>query len=233
MNRLQIILLLCFTLTTIFFRRTECLLSPSTTSKSLLPRSYSLLPSLSSSCSSANSNHRCIGCSRSTTRPSTLSMSHDGVDSVTIPTTSNVSNISSWKQRLLSSIPNYHSIKSNELDRRILSMAIPSMLNLMVVPIVNAVDTYYVGQLADPFALAAQSAANQCFFSIYFMAAFLPTITAPLVAKAIGTQDWESAKDRVCEGLFLSNVLGGLFTLLLLAFPRSVLRLVLPPGQTG
>ena len=35
-------------------------------------------------------------------------------------------------------------------------MAIPSMLNLMVVPIVNAVDTYYVGQLADPFALAAQ-----------------------------------------------------------------------------
>jgi Na+-driven multidrug efflux pump len=28
-------------------------------------------------------------------------------------------------------------------------MAIPSMLNLMVVPIVNAVDTYYVGQLAD------------------------------------------------------------------------------------
>ena len=36
------------------------------------------------------------------------------------------------------------------------------------------------------------------------MAAFLPTITAPLVAKAIGTQDWESAKDRVCEGLFLS-----------------------------
>ena len=156
MNRLQIILLLCFTLTTLFFRRTECLLSPSTTSKSLLPRSYSLLPSLSSSCSSANSNHRCVGCSRSTTRPSTLSMSHDGVDSVTIPTTSNVSNISSWKQRLLSYIPNYHSIKSNELDRRILSMAIPSMLNLMVVPIVNAVDTYYVGQLADPFALAAQ-----------------------------------------------------------------------------
>jgi Na+-driven multidrug efflux pump len=84
-----------------------------------------------------------------------------------------------------------------------------------------------------PFALAAQSAANQCFFSIYFMAAFLPTITAPLVAKAIGTQDWESAKDRVCEGLFLSNVLGGLLTLLLLCYPRSVLRLVLLPGQTG
>jgi putative MATE family efflux protein len=221
MNRLRTVLLCSLTLTTLFIRRTECLLVPS---------SNSLLTSLSS-CSSAKSNHHRIGCSRLTTRTSTLSMSHDGVDSVAL-TTTNVSIISSRK-RLLSSIPTYHSIKSNELDQRILSMAIPSMLNLMVVPIVNAVDTYYVGQLADPFALAAQSAANQCFFSIYFMAAFLPTITAPLVAKAIGAKDWESAKDRVCEGLFLSNVLGGLFTLLLVGYPRSVLQMVLPVGQTG
>ena len=139
--------------------------------------------------------------------------------------------ISSWS-RLLSSIPDYRGI--GELDRRIMSVAVPSMLNLLVVPLVNAVDTYYVGQLADPLALAAQSAANQCFFSIYFMAAFLPTITAPLVAKAIGKQDWDGARDRVCEGLFLSNVLGGIFSLLLVGFPRVILRLVLPPpGQAA
>ena len=93
----------------------------------------------------------------------------------------------------------------------------------------NAVDTLYVGQLADPLALAAQSAANQCFFTIYFLAAFLPTITAPLVAEAIGKEDWDTAKQRVCESLFLSNVLGGLFSLILIAFPRGVLRMVLPP----
>jgi putative MATE family efflux protein len=110
-----------------------------------------------------------------------------------------------------------------------MSVAVPSMLNLMVVPLVNAVDTLYVGRLADPLALAAQSAANQCFFSIYFLAAFLPTITAPLVAKAIGKRDWNEARDRVCEGLFLSNVIGGVFTLLLVGFPRAVLSLVLPP----
>lgn len=84
-----------------------------------------------------------------------------------------------------------------------------------------------MGQLADPLALAAQSAANQCFFSIYFLAAFLPTITAPLVAEAIGKKDWNTAKERVCESLFLSNVLGGVFSLLLIGFPRTVLRLVL------
>ncbi|KAL7441574.1 hypothetical protein ACHAXH_010007 [Discostella pseudostelligera] len=120
----------------------------------------------------------------------------------------------------------------DELDRRILSMAIPTMLNFMVVPLVNAVDTFYVGQLADPLALAAQAAANQCFFSIYFMAAFLPTITSPLVADAVGRGDWDAAKERVCESLFLSNVLGGIFSFLMIAFPKVVLRLVLPSSLT-
>ena len=80
--------------------------------------------------------------------------------------------ISSWN-RLVSAIPKLKRSKTppDELDKKILSTASPTMLNLMVVPLVNAVDTFYVGQLADPLALAAQSAANQCFFTIYFLAA--------------------------------------------------------------
>ena len=121
---------------------------------------------------------------------------------------------------------------NDELDQRILSTALPTMLNLMVVPLVNAVDTFYVGRLRSPMALAAQSAANQCFFTIYFLAAFLPTITAPLVAEAIGREDWKGAKERVCESLFLSNVLGGLFCAILVLFPKGVLRMVLPSSLT-
>jgi len=166
-----------------------------------------------------------------------LFMSDDGADSST--DTAAVSKdldidgtISSWS-RLVSALPKLkYSSPPSELDKKILLTAIPTMLNLMVVPLVNAVDTFYVGQLADPLALAAQSAANQCFFTIYFLAAFLPTITAPLVAEAIGNEDWDTAKNRVCESLFLSNVLGGIFSLVLIGFPRAVLRLILPPSLT-
>lgn len=134
---------------------------------------------------------------------------------------------------MISSLPRLkYSGPVDELDSKILSTALPTMLNLMVVPLVNAVDTFYVGRLADPLALAAQSAANQCFFTVYFLAAFLPTITAPLVAEAIGKEDWDAAKQRVCESLFLSNVLGGVFSLALIGFPRLVLGLVLPPSLT-
>jgi putative MATE family efflux protein len=145
--------------------------------------------------------------------------------------------LSSWS-RLISALPKLAYNKTDrkpsfdELDTKILTTAIPSMLNLMVVPLVNAVDTFYVGRLADPLALAAQSAANQCFFTIYFLAAFLPTITAPLVADAIGRKDWDEAKRRVCESLFLSNVLGGIFCGFMVMAPQYVLRLVLPPSLT-
>ena len=63
--------------------------------------------------------------------------------------------------RLVSSLPKLKYSPTDELDKKILSTALPTMLNLMVVPLVNAVDTFYVGQLKDPLALAAQSASNQ------------------------------------------------------------------------
>lgn len=108
--------------------------------------------------------------------------------------------------------------------------AIPSMINLAVVPIMNGVDTFWVGRLAVTSALAGQGAANQAFFLLYFLVASLPTVLAPLVAKVEVSSDAEAARSRVCKSLFLSNLLGGLGTLLLVGFPRSALSLVLPEG---
>ena len=115
----------------------------------------------------------------------------------------------------------------DELDKRIIDTAVPSMINLAVVPIVNAVDTFWVGQMGVALALAGQAAANQAFFTLYFLIAFIPTITAPLVAKAVSSGDLESARDRVCESLFLSNLFGGIGTIFLVGFPKTALKLVL------
>jgi len=120
------------------------------------------------------------------------------------------------------------SSSSSSLDSLILKTAIPSMINLAVVPIVNAVDTFWVGRLGIALALAGQSAANQACFTIFFMIAFLPNITAPLVAKAVASGNTEQAQDRVSESLWLCNVLGLMGTTLLFLFPQQVLsKLVL------
>lgn len=129
------------------------------------------------------------------------------------------------RTRFLRSIP-----CMDRLDRLILGTAVPSMVNMAVVPFVNAVDTFWVGRMGIALALAGQSAANSAFFTVYFLVAFLPTITAPMVAEAVASGDMEAAQARVCESLFLCNVLGGLGTILLVVFPRIGLRLVLPEG---
>jgi len=120
--------------------------------------------------------------------------------------------------------------RSRKMDRRILTALVPSIINLMVVPLVNSVDTFWVGQMGDALALAGQAAANQAFLVTFFLIAFLPTITAPLVAEAIGSGDSEAATDRVCESLFLSNVFGIIGTALLVVFSESSLKMVLKAG---
>jgi Na+-driven multidrug efflux pump len=106
------------------------------------------------------------------------------------------------------------------LDRRIIGTALPSMVNLAVVPIVNAVDTFWVGRMGVALALAGQGAANQAFFTLFFLVNYLPTITAPLVATAVGLGDVDLARRRVCESIFLSSLLGACGTILLCGFPR-------------
>ncbi len=132
------------------------------------------------------------------------------------------------RARLLAAMP---SLTKNEIgddiDKSIIKTAVPSMLNMAVVPIVNSVDTFWVGRLGIALALAGQSAANQAFFTLYFLVSFLPTITAPLVATAVGSGDHEEAQNRVCESLFLCNVLGAMGTIMLVGFPQTSLSLVL------
>ena len=96
----------------------------------------------------------------------------------------------------------------DELDKEIAGVMLPSVVNLAVIPLVGAVDTLWIGRMGSALALAGQGAANQCFFSTFFLIAFIPTITAPLVAKSAGAGDIAGACKRVCEALFLANVLG-------------------------
>lgn len=120
------------------------------------------------------------------------------------------------ESRLRQAIP-----KRDDLDREIMGMALPSIANFAVIPLVGAVDTMWVGRMGSALALAGQGAAGQCFFSTYFLIAFIPTITAPLVAAAAGSGDIEGACKRVCEALFLANALGVIGALLPMPRPKA------------
>ena len=73
--------------------------------------------------------------------------------------------------------------KNDGLDRKIVGTALPNMVNMLVVPLVNSVDTFWVGRMGSALALAGQAAANNAFMTIFYFLNFLPIITAPLGTK--------------------------------------------------
>ena len=80
------------------------------------------------------------------------------------------------------------------VDKLILAIAVPSMINLAVVPLVSAVDTFCVGHLGKALALAGQTAANQAVFTVYYLVAFLSMLTSSLVAAVAGLWNTEEAQ---------------------------------------
>ena len=195
-----------------------------------------LSSSFSSLASSANNKVRING-EKDDTKEEVVS-SMDETNSSDITQQQPKTTMTSKRKRFMRSLPRIFSKNKDkidgtedDLDSLILRTAIPSMINLGVVPIVNSVDCFWVGRLGSALALAGQSAANQASFTVFFLIAFLPNITAPLVAKAVASGDTEEAQKRVCESIFLCNIFGFVGSVLLIGFPRQVLgSLVLAPG---
>eukprot|EP00929_Paragymnodinium_shiwhaense_P056698 TRINITY_DN28381_c0_g3_i1.p1 TRINITY_DN28381_c0_g3~~TRINITY_DN28381_c0_g3_i1.p1 ORF type:complete len:642 (+),score=110.34 TRINITY_DN28381_c0_g3_i1:69-1994(+) len=115
----------------------------------------------------------------------------------------------------------------DDLDQRIAAIALPSVLNFLIFPLVGAVDTYWVGRMGSALALAGQGAANQVFSTVFWFISFLPSVTAPLVARAWAAGDKEAVRRQICEALFVAVCLGVVGNAILLLFSERVLSLVL------
>lgn len=115
----------------------------------------------------------------------------------------------------------------DELDKKIIQLAIPAILNFAIVPLVGAVDTFWVGKMNNALALAGQGAANQIFSSSFYIISFLPSVVAPLVAKAAGSGDTEGLQQRVAEAFFIGSVMGLIGMALLFGIPSTMLSMVL------
>lgn len=115
----------------------------------------------------------------------------------------------------------------DELDKKILQLFFPAVLNFFVVPFTGACDTYFVGRMGNAAALAGQGAANQVFNSAFWFFSFLPSVITPLIAKASGANDKEAVQQRVSEAIFVSFIAGLIGTVLLTTNPAWILSLVL------
>ena len=118
----------------------------------------------------------------------------------------------------------------DELDRKLIKLAVPSIANFAINPLIGAVDLFWVGRMGNALALAGMAAANQVFNSAFWLFSFLPTITAPLVSKAHARGDKEEVQDLICQAMMLGVFVSAGMSVLMLHKPELFLSAVLEKG---
>jgi len=116
------------------------------------------------------------------------------------------------------------------LDLKISKLAVPAILNLLILPLVGIVDMMWVGRMQNALAIAGMQAANQVFSSSFWIISFLPTVVAPLIAKAAASGNKEAMEDEVAQAVWLGCLVGVFGSALLLGMPQRFLSLALPAG---
>lgn len=105
---------------------------------------------------------------------------------------------------------------NHDKDADIFSLAIPAALALAADPLLQVVDTAFVGH-AGPDALAALGINSALFTFSFLVFNFLGTATTPMVARARSSRNDAKAGLVTLQALTVASVSGGLLALLLLS----------------
>eukprot|EP00740_Mantoniella_antarctica_P003832 CAMPEP_0181353942 /NCGR_PEP_ID=MMETSP1106-20121128/3096_1 /TAXON_ID=81844 /ORGANISM="Mantoniella antarctica, Strain SL-175" /LENGTH=661 /DNA_ID=CAMNT_0023466571 /DNA_START=41 /DNA_END=2025 /DNA_ORIENTATION=+ len=115
---------------------------------------------------------------------------------------------------------------NDAIDKQILKLFVPAMLNFLIIPLVGAVDVFWIGRMGSALALAAQGAANQVFSSAFWIISFMPSVIAPVVAKAAASGDTEEVQRAVGEAVFVASFVGLIGMALLTGMQEKALSVV-------
>ncbi len=111
----------------------------------------------------------------------------------------------------------------------LLALALPALGTLIAEPAMGLVDTALVGRLG-PGPLAALGGAAATLGLVASLLVFLEYGTTVRVARCVGRRDPAALVTEVCQVGWLATAIGLVLSIVLVAFPRDVLRLVdLPP----
>ncbi len=93
-----------------------------------------------------------------------------------------------------------------QINKNILSLAVPSILANITVPLVGIVDTAIVGHISDAVAIGGIAIGTMLFDLLYWNFAFLRSGTGGLTAQAYGRKDVEAQADLITQSITIAAV---------------------------
>lgn len=109
------------------------------------------------------------------------------------------------------------------MHKRILSIAIPSIISNITVPLLGLADTAITGHLGSEVYMAAIAIGTSVFSTCYWIFSFLRMATGGLTAQRFGARDWSGA--RLC--LKRAMVVAGIVSALIILFQHPLAMLAM------
>lgn len=109
------------------------------------------------------------------------------------------------------------------MNRKILNLALPSIVSNITVPLLGLVDTAIVGHMGKPQYIGAIAVGSMIFNVTYWLFAFLRMGTGGLTAQAFGRNDFKETSTIGVRSLFISSILG--ISLIVMQIPLFTLVL--------
>jgi MATE family multidrug resistance protein len=150
--------------------------------------------------------------------PSTLVPRHAVASTIPAP--------SSGDDRVKKSPPGFWPCM-DELDKKLIKISIPMIINFSITPLVGANDLFWTHRMGNALAVAGMAASNQVYNTGFWLASFLPSVTSTIVSKEKARGNEEGVSDAVCQALFVATLIAVAGTSLYTFFPDKTLASVL------
>lgn len=116
--------------------------------------------------------------------------------------------------------------------KAIMSLAIPTMLGMIVQIFYNLTDTFFVGKLNDPYQVAAVSIAFPIFMVLMAVSSIFGFGGSSYISRLLGKKDYLMAKKTSATSLYSCLFMGLIVTAAGLLFLSSILHLIGVTQQT-
>lgn len=117
--------------------------------------------------------------------------------------------------------------------RAYLALAIPLTISTMTTPLLGAVDTAVVGQLANPAYIGGVAVGSLIFSTLYWLFGFLRVSTSAFAAQANGAQSEEQGVLAFLRPFLIAIIVGLCFIALQWPIIQSAFLVISPARMSG
>jgi len=110
--------------------------------------------------------------------------------------------------------------------KALITLAIPTIIGMMIEVIYNLADTFFVGQLGDPNQVAAVSLSMPLFFFVQALGNVFANGSASFISRALGRKDYESARKAASISFYSAFAIGIIMSIVVYIFMNPLLHLV-------